>query len=100
LVATKGLFTVHGKEESMARICLTVWLFLGLAWNQAVADPTLKDLAARTELHPIETLTVSVRQFLTGDKTGKPFTIAGHLRFPQGVTTIFWMLGTGPSFSH
>ena len=84
----------------MARICLTVWLFLGLAWNQAVADPTLKDLAARTELHPIETLTVSVRQFLTGDKTGKPFTIAGHLRFPQGVTTIFWMLGTGPSFSH
>jgi hypothetical protein len=65
---------VHGKEESMARICLTVWLFLGLAWNQAVADPTLKDLAARTELHPIETLTVSVRQFLTnlldaGDRT-------------------------------
>ena len=70
----------------MARTCLTVWLFLGLAWNQAVADPTLKDLAARTELHPIETLTLSPRQFLTGDKNGKPFTIAGHLRFPQDVT--------------
>ena len=70
----------------MARICLTVWLFLGLAYNQAVADPTLKDLAARTELHPIETLTLSPRQFLTGDKNGKPFTIAGYLRFPQGVT--------------
>ena len=70
----------------MARICLTVWLFLGLTYNQAVADPTLKDLAARTELHPIETLTLSPRQFLTGDKNGKPFTIAGHLRFPQGVT--------------
>lgn len=53
----------------------------------AIADPSIKDLAVRTELHPIETLSVSVRQFLTGDKNGKPFTIAGYLRFPQGPTT-------------
>src|SRR5215510_485210 len=60
-------------------------LVLGLVWAQsAAADPSLKDLAARTELHPIETLTLSVRQFLTGDKNGKAVTIAGQLRFPQG----------------
>jgi len=58
-----------------------------LIWAQsAIADPSVKDLAARTEIHPIETLTLSVRQFLTGDKTGKAVTIAGELRFPQGAT--------------
>ena len=60
-------------------------LVLGLVWAQsAAADPSVKDLAARTELHPIETLTVSTRQFLTGDKSAKAVTIAGELRFPQG----------------
>jgi dienelactone hydrolase len=69
----------------MKRMFSAVWVILGLAWGQpAVADPSLKDLAARTELHPIETLTLSVRQFLTGDKNGKAVTIAGQLRFPQG----------------
>ena len=51
--------------------------------HSASADPSIKDLAVRTEVHPIETLSVSVRQFLTGDKNGKPVTIAGQLRFPQ-----------------
>lgn len=59
-------------------------LVLSLLWvKAAVAEPTVRDLAARTEVHPIQTLTVSVRQFLTGDQDGKPVTIAGHLRFPQ-----------------
>ena len=65
-----------------------IFLSVGVTFpHSAIADPSIKDLAARTEIHPIETLTVSVRQFLTGDKNGKPITIAGHLRFPQGVTT-------------
>src|SRR5215813_13062219 len=69
----------------MKRMFSAVWVILGLAWGQpAVADPSLKDLAARTELHPIETLTLSTRQFLTGDKSAKAVTIAGELRFPQG----------------
>ena len=60
---------------------------LSLLWVQtAVAEPTVRDLAARTEVHPIQTLTVSVRQFLTGDQDGKPVTIAGHLRFPQAAS--------------
>jgi dienelactone hydrolase len=58
---------------------------LGLAWAQPVlADPSLKDLASRTELRPIESLTLTDQQFLTGDKNGKAVTIAGQLRFPQG----------------
>lgn len=42
-----------------------------------------KSLAARTEYIPIETLTLSDQQFLTGDKGGKPVTVAGELRLAQ-----------------
>jgi dienelactone hydrolase len=71
----------------MTRIFQAVWLILGLAWAQsAVADPSLKDLAARTELRAIETLTLTDQQFLTGDKNGKAVTIAAQLRFPQGAS--------------
>ena len=71
----------------MTRALRVACLVVSLAWAQsAIADPSVKDLAARTELHPIETLALSVRQFLTGDKNGKAVTIAGELRFPQGAT--------------
>ena len=71
----------------MRRALRVICVVVGWAWAQsAIADPSVKDLAARTELQPIETLTVSVRQFLTGDKDGKRVTIAGQLRFPQGAT--------------
>lgn len=74
----------------MKQVIAATWLILGIACTQpAIADPSFKDLAARTELHPIETLTLSVRQFLTGDKNGKPFTIAGELRFPQSSAARF-----------
>jgi dienelactone hydrolase len=52
----------------------------------ALAEPSLNDLAARIELRPIETLTLTDQQFLTGDKNGKAVTIAGELRIPRGVT--------------
>src|SRR5262245_57233120 len=72
----------------MILIFSLILVILGVAFPYStIADPSIKDLAARTEVHPIHTLTVSVRQFLTGDKNGKPFTIAGQLRFPQGPTT-------------
>jgi dienelactone hydrolase len=41
---------------------------------------------ARTELHAILTLTLSDQQFLTGDKNGRPVTIAGVLRIPRAGT--------------
>jgi len=43
-----------------------------------------KWIAARTELHPIQTLTLSDQQFLTGDTAGKPVTVVGQLRIAQG----------------
>jgi predicted dienelactone hydrolase len=52
----------------------------------AIAEPTVHDLASRTELRAIETLTLSDQQFLTGDKNAKATTIAGELRFPQSVS--------------
>jgi hypothetical protein len=39
--------------------------------------PALNDLAARTELRPFESLTLTDQQFLIGDKNGKAVTLAG-----------------------
>lgn len=39
---------------------------------------------ARIEIHPIQTQTLSDRQFLTGATDGKPAIIAGELRLPAG----------------
>lgn len=68
----------------MRRVLAAFAILAIVSPRTAIADPSVKDLAVRTELHPIETLSVSVRQFLTGDKNGRPSTIAGQLRFPQG----------------
>jgi dienelactone hydrolase len=43
-----------------------------------------KEFAARTELLPIQTLTLTDQQFLTGDSNGKPTTIAGQFRIALG----------------
>jgi dienelactone hydrolase len=43
-----------------------------------------RDVAARTELHQIVTLTLSDQQFLKGDAAGKPVVISGQLRIAQG----------------
>jgi hypothetical protein len=48
------------------------------------ADNTLKELAARVEAIPVQTLTVTDEQFLKGDAPGRPTTIAGVLRIAQG----------------
>ena len=43
-----------------------------------------RDFAARTALLPIQTLTLTDQQFLTGDRNGNGATIAGQLRIAQG----------------
>ena len=43
-----------------------------------------KDIAARVELYPIPSLTLSDQQFLSGDANGKPVTVAGEFRIAQG----------------
>jgi dienelactone hydrolase len=42
------------------------------------------DMAARTELHAIDTLTLSDAQFLSGDANGKTTVTTGALRIPTG----------------
>ena len=37
----------------------------------------------RTEVHPVQTFTLSTADFLLGKKDGKPVTIAGELRIPK-----------------
>ncbi|GGI32896.1 dienelactone hydrolase family protein [Bradyrhizobium guangdongense] len=44
----------------------------------------VRDFAARTELRSIQTLTLTDRQFLTGDTSGTPTTLTGELRIAQG----------------
>src|SRR3974390_572675 len=46
-------------------------LALSFGMSFAVAQPGPHDMAARTELHAIETLTLSDQQFLTGDANGR-----------------------------
>jgi dienelactone hydrolase len=70
-------------RQSSAAACLLLSLVTA---QPAAADPSVKELAARTELHPITTLTLTDAQFLTGDKNGKATTVAGELRLPQGAS--------------
>ena len=55
------------------------------ALSYARADEAAsRQIAARTELHEIQTLTLTDQQFLTGNTSGKPTTITGELRIAQG----------------
>ena len=76
----------RSREDNM-RILSAVFIIIGGIGNQsALAEPSPSDLAPRTEIHAIETITLSDQQLLTGDKNGQRVTIAGQLRFPQGAT--------------
>jgi dienelactone hydrolase len=57
---------------------------LALAAVSASAQSLPKDAAARVELHPIQTLTLSDQQFLNGEADGTPATVAGEFRIAQG----------------
>ena len=71
----------------MSRSVIVGLLMLAVAVGQTVAvsaDNPSKDLAARVEVIPVQTLTVTDEQFLKGDAYGRPTTIAGVLRIAQG----------------
>ena len=61
----------------MMRSCAIAAFALGLAMPLAAAEPA-QDIAARTELHAIQTLTLSDKQFLTGDAEAKVTTVSGQ----------------------
>ena len=69
----------------MKRLGLVVTLLMSLvAAPLAVAEPASNDMAARTELHAINTMTLSDAQFLTGDANGKATVTTGQLRIAAG----------------
>jgi dienelactone hydrolase len=55
-----------------------------LVSSLATAEPISSDMAARTELHSINTLTLTDAQFLSGDANAKPTTTTGQLRIASG----------------
>ncbi len=59
-------------------------MFFVVPISVTAQDSTTKQMAARTELHSIQSLTLSDEQFLKGDGGGKPVVISGELRIAQG----------------
>lgn len=69
-----------------------------LATSGAIAQSLSKDAAARVELYPIPTLTLSDQQFLTGASDGTPITVSGEFRIAQGsgrLPVVVLMHGSG-----
>ena len=66
----------------MASISAIVALALSVC--AAGAETSVKEIAARVELHPIQSLTIPDKQFLTGDPRGQEATVAGEFRIAQG----------------
>lgn len=67
--------------KRLHRIAIAAPLIVLHTWAGEIPS---KQIAARTELHQIQTLTLSDQQFLKGDTNGKPVTITGQLRIAQG----------------
>src|SRR6202035_1079166 len=69
------------------RAAIAAWIIctgILLAGIETNAQPVPKEIEARVELYAITSLTLSDRQFLTGDAEGKPVTVAGEFRIAQG----------------
>src|SRR5262249_30812282 len=85
----------------MKRLAFSALATLALAivaQSLALANTLSKDIAWWIEAIPIETLTISDQQFLTGDTSGRPTTIAGVLRIAQGsgrLPLVILMHGSG-----
>jgi dienelactone hydrolase len=69
------------------RAAIAAWIMgagILLAGIESHAQSMPKDIAARVELYPIPSLTLSDQQFLSGDANGKPVTVGGEFRIAQG----------------
>jgi len=83
-------------ENVMMRICALAAFALGVAGQALAAEPS--DIAARTEIYDIHTLTLSDKQFLNGDVEAKAVTTSGKLRVARGdgrLPTVVLMHGSG-----
>jgi dienelactone hydrolase len=82
----------------MTRLVMLLTTFAGLSLPVLASDASLKQIPARTELHPIQSLTLSDQQFLKGEADGKAVTVTGQLRVAQGsgrLPTVVLVHGSG-----
>jgi len=88
------------------RTAVAAWIFctgILLAGVETSAQSMPKEIAPRVELYAIPSLTISDQQFLTGDTTGRPVTVAGEFRIAQGtgrlpvVVLMHGSSGVGPN---
>ena len=68
----------------MVRSAILAGFVLALGTSAFAGEPASKDFSSRSELYPIHTLTLSDKQFLTGDAQAKVTEISGVLRLPPG----------------
>ena len=69
------------------RVAVTALIFCSAVFLTCIetsAQPIPKEIASRTEIYAIPSLTISDQQFLSGDSNGKPVTVAGEFRVAQG----------------
>lgn len=69
------------------RFVVTATIFFSgilLSCLETSAQSIPREVAARTEIYAIPSLTISDQQFLTGDANGKQVTVAGEFRIAQG----------------
>jgi dienelactone hydrolase len=86
----------HITRAALAAALLCGAGLLSVSASQAQTNP--KEVAARVELHTIPSLTLSDRQFLNGDGSGKPVTMTGEFRIAQGsgkLPVVVLMHGSG-----
>ena len=89
----------------MKRRCgaAAVAILLVVPISVTAQDSATRQIAARTELHAIQSLTLSDAQFLKGDVSGKQVVVTGELRIAQGsgrlpvVVLIHGSAGMGPN---
>jgi predicted dienelactone hydrolase len=68
----------------MIRFSLIAVLTVSLMASLAVAEPASHGMATPTELHAIDTLTLSDAQFLSAGANGKATVTTGQLRIASG----------------
>src|ERR1051325_11899570 len=68
-------------KRKYAELIIAILLLVPI---KVAAEDLTKQIAARTELHSISSLTISDEQFLKGDDNGKPVTVTAQLRIAQG----------------
>ncbi|MGJ5177382.1 dienelactone hydrolase family protein [Bradyrhizobium oligotrophicum] len=97
-----GCATVRAGRSSIRTIAaaaMAVIATFGIASvGSADAQGITTDVPARIEMYAIPSLTLSDRQFLSGDDGGKPVTVVGELRVAQGsgrLPVVVLMHGSG-----